>query len=263
MSIGRRRFLRHGVGAGFSVPLALPALRASAASLPLVMIDPGHGGIDPGAIGLDGTVEKIITLATGLDLRDRLLATKRYRVAMTRTRDVFVSLSERVALAQAHHASVFMSLHANIYSERAIRGGSAYTLSAHASDRLAAGLAKSENGADRVAGPKFQNVPSQVADILVSLVQHEIMLGSARLAEHVVAALGRVEPLLVHPWREADFAVLQSVSIPSTLVEMGFLSNPIDAANLQRPVFRATIAGALAGAIAAWFATGGLARVAG
>ncbi len=263
MSLPRRRLLRHGLRAGLAAPLLSPRRAAEAALAPLVMIDPGHGGIDPGALGLDGTVEKIITLATGFDLRARLLATRRYRVAMTRTADVFVSLGERVALAQKYRASLFMSLHANIFAEPAIRGGSAYTLSAHASDRLAGALAKSENGADRVAGPKFQHVPTQVAEILVSLVQHETMLGSARLAEHVVAALGRVEPLLVRPWRQADFAVLQSVSIPSTLVEMGFLSNPIDAANFQKPAFRASVAGALTGAIDSWFATGGLARVAG
>ncbi|MGC8469173.1 MAG: N-acetylmuramoyl-L-alanine amidase family protein [Acetobacteraceae bacterium] len=263
MLLPRRRLLRHGLRAGLAAPLLLPRRAARAERLRRVMLDPGHGGIDPGALGLDGTVEKVINLATALDLRSRLLATRRYAVGMTRTTDVFVSLGQRVALAQKFDADIFMSMHANIYSNPAIRGGSAYTLSAHASDALAAAMARDENREDRVVGPKLPPVSSQVAGILVSLVKHETMLGSARLAEHVVAALGRVEALLVDPWRQADFAVLQSVSIPSTLVEMGFLSNPIDAANFQKPAFRATIAGALASAIDSWFATGGLARVAG
>jgi len=230
--------------------------------LPLVMLDPGHGGRDPGAIGVSGTHEKRITLATALELRRQLLATKRYRVMLTRDRDVFVGLQERVTTARRRGAALFVSLHADALPDPSVRGASVYTLNETASDRQTAALAQRENAADRVGTPNVRGTSPEVARILISLVQQETRVGSTRMARSVVQALGREVPLLPNPARHAGFMVLKAADIPSVLVELGFMSNRADEAALRKPAHRAVLARALVRAVNGYFAAGGE-RVAG
>ena len=211
----------------------------------MVMLDPGHGGKDPGAIGVSGTYEKHVALATAEELRRRLLTGGRYRVGMTRQVDDFIPLDDRVGLAQMHSASLFVSIHADALADHAIRGASVYTLATSASDAQTAALAVQENSADRYGGVADAGLSPHVAQILASLVRHETRMGSARLQRSVVASLGQTLPLLDNPARHAAFAVLKASDIPSVLVEMGFMSNPRDEAALRSAAHRETVASAL------------------
>lgn len=223
---------------------AVATARTVPASLPLVVLDPGHGGKDPGAIGASGTHEKRIVLAAAHELKRRLEATGACRVAMTRTRDVFVPLAKRVEFARARDAALFMSIHAD--SAPGARGASVYTLSDTASDALSAGLAKRENAADAAGGLRIPAVPPEVARILMSLVRQETRQGSSHMAGLVVSSLRGDVALLPNTHREAAFAVLKAPDVPSVLVEMGFLSDRADEAALRRPEHRAKVADALA-----------------
>ncbi|MEO8713433.1 MAG: N-acetylmuramoyl-L-alanine amidase [Acetobacteraceae bacterium] len=272
-TIARRLLLRR-VGSGLAVmgTFLLPADFASAVGTPpvrprpgavprtppapLVMLDPGHGGKDPGAIGVSGTYEKQIALATAFELRRLLEASGRYRVAMTRAADHFVPLEERVARAQEHGAALFVSMHADALHDPGVRGASVYTLSSSASDSQTAQLAQRENSADRFAPPGYQVSPD-VARILASLVRRETRVGSARLARSVVGSLDRSLPMLPNPERHAGFVVLKAADIPSVLVEMGFMSNPRDEAELRRPAHRVVVARAMHDAVDAYFAASG------
>ncbi|HEY1410701.1 MAG TPA: N-acetylmuramoyl-L-alanine amidase, partial [Rhodopila sp.] len=138
---------------------------------PLVMLDPGHGGKDPGAIGFSGTYEKQVALATALELKRQLEADGRYRVALTRTRDIFIPLDDRVERAQRQGASLFVSMHADALTDHAVRGASVYTLAPRASDAQTAALARSENSADRFVGKQWQGMSPEVTQILASLVR--------------------------------------------------------------------------------------------
>lgn len=224
------------------------------ARAPLVMLDPGHGGKDPGAIGVSGTYEKQVALATALELRRQLGAGGHYRVALTRARDVFIPLEDRVAEAQAHGAALFVSMHADALGDKAVRGASVYTLSNTASDTQTAALAQRENSADRFAGPDWHGTSPQVARILASLVRQETRLGSGRLARDLVRNLDKDLPMLPNPDRHAGFVVLKAADIPSVLVEMGFMSNPRDEALLRRADHRRLVAQAMKRAVDAYFA---------
>jgi N-acetylmuramoyl-L-alanine amidase len=250
-NLNRRRFgrLALGLAAGLAVPAAS---RAGLRKMPLVMIDPGHGGHDPGAIAPDGVFEKDITLASGLDLRRSLLATGRYRVHMTRTEDVFVTLDGRVADAVAHQADLFIALHCDHLPEPDLRGASVFTLSPKASDQLSAGLAADENATDS-PGPDFGRVSPQVADILASLETRATRIGSATLAQDIQASFAGVIPLLPDPRRSANFAVLRDPATPSALLEMGCLTNPLDEALLNSPRHRRELAERLTDAIDIYF----------
>jgi N-acetylmuramoyl-L-alanine amidase len=230
-SLGRRALLRHR---------------------PVVVIDPGHGGIDPGAIGESGVFEKSITLATALQLARLLVATARFRVVLTRRSDVYVPLSERVALAEALHADLFVSLHANALPNAAKRGLAVFTLSKTASDREAASVAASENNA-AVDGLRLARHPREIEAVLVDLALRHTANFSLRLAHDLVSALGREVVLLDHPHRSAGFVVLTAPDIPSALVELGCLSNPIEEHLLQSPAYRRRLARGLAGAIETFF----------
>ncbi len=267
----RRVLLGHGVAGTFLLPALLHISMAAAASsktpqvaragiqhdkrrtLPLVMLDPGHGGKDPGAIGVSGTYEKHISLAAAQELKHQLEAGGRCRVELTRTRDVFVKLEERVARAQGHGAALFVSMHADALHDPGVRGASVYTLANTASDAQSAALAVRENSADRFGGPSFQDTPPEVARILSSLVRQETRAGSSRLAHSMVGSLDRDVPLLVNPSRHAGFVVLKAADIPSVLVEMGFMSNPRDEAQLRKPSHRVRVASAMARAVDAYF----------
>lgn len=221
--------------------------------IPLVMLDPGHGGKDPGAIGISGTYEKQVALATAFELRRQLEAGGHYRVELTRGRDIFVPLEERVAKAQERGASLFVSMHADALSDHSVRGASVYTLSTHASDAQTAALAQRENSADRFGGPVWHNTSPEVARILASLVRQETRVGSGRLARSMVGCLDRDVPMLPNPERHAGFVVLKAADIPSVLVEMGFMSNPTDEAELRRPQHRTLVAEAMKRAVDAYF----------
>jgi N-acetylmuramoyl-L-alanine amidase len=232
------------------------------APLPLVVLDPGHGGKDPGAIGITGTYEKHVAFAAATELKRQLLADRRVRVELTRGRDVFIPLEDRVGWAQKKGAALFVSMHADALDDHSVRGASIYTLSDTASDAQTAALAKRENSADRFGGPAFRDQPPEVANILASLVRQETRGGSARLQHRLVAALDRDLPMLQNPARHAGFVVLKAADIPSVLVEMGFMSNSQDEAALRRPEHRAIVAAAMKRAVDAYFDGQGI-RIAG
>ena len=228
----------------------MPLAQGSAPALPLVVIDPGHGGYDPGAIGRRGTEEKRVTLAAAQALRRRLQEGGKCRVAMTRERDEFISLADRVAFARTRDAALLISLHAD--SAPGAKGASVYTLAETASDPLAEALAQRENNADLAGGLSLPSVPPEVQAILLSLMRQETRGDSNRFARVVVRELTRSVPVLPKPRREAGFIVLKAPEVPSVLVEMGFLSDPGDEAALRRPEHRALIAASLAQAVEAW-----------
>lgn len=221
----------------------------------MVILDPGHGGKDPGAIGITGTYEKHIAFAAAQELQRQLASAGHYRVELTRTRDIFIPLPERVAIAQRRGAALFVSMHADALSNHSVRGASVYTLSDRASDAQTAALAQRENASDRFAGPGFQNTSPEVARILASLVRQETRQGSARLAHSLVSELRVDTRLLANPARQASFMVLKAADIPSVLVEMGFMSNREDEAALRQAPHRARVAGAVRRAIDNYFAS--------
>ncbi|MFC7473088.1 N-acetylmuramoyl-L-alanine amidase [Dankookia sp. GCM10030260] len=242
--------LAPGPAAGFARLADGRSLAAAAVSrgpLPLVVLDPGHGGKDPGAIGARGTQEKRITLAAALELKRQLEAAGRCRVALTRSRDVFIPLGRRIDLARRREAALFLSLHAD--SAPGARGASVYTLSETATDSFSAALARRENEADRAGGLRLPSVPPEVQRILLSLMRQETRAGSERLARLAVAALDGEVTLLPNTHRRAGFVVLKAPDVPSALVEMGFLSHPQDEAALNRPAHRARVAAALAATV--------------
>ena len=261
----RRLLLGRGVGAALMLPASAQAVAAHhqpkparpVGKLPLIMLDPGHGGKDPGAIGVSGTYEKHVALATAEELARQLRSTGRYRVSLTRQVDDFIPLDDRVGIAQSQGASLFMSIHADALTDHTVRGASVYTLATSASDAQTASLAARENAADRYGGMIDTGITPHVAQILASLVRHETRAGSARFQRGVVTSLGREVPLLDNPARHAAFAVLKAADIPSVLVEMGFMSNAHDEAALRQAPHRATVAAALHRAIDGYFASEG------
>ncbi|MBU6448752.1 MAG: N-acetylmuramoyl-L-alanine amidase [Rhodospirillales bacterium] len=256
----RRGFLRLGLGAAGLA--ALPRRSRAAGQKPLIMLDPGHGGHDPGAIAPDGFYEKTITLATGLELHQALLETRRYRVAMTRSSDTFISLEGRVNIALEHNADMFLSLHCDHLPEPDLRGASVFTLSNKASDRLAAAVAQDENSADGPTGAPA-GVSPQVANILASLETRATKIGSATLADDIASSFSAKIPLLPDPKRSANFAVLRDPSIPSALLEMGCLSNAEDERRLRDLRQRRLLVARLADAIDSYFSDPARGRIAG
>jgi len=236
-----------------------PTLRGKARPQyrPMIVLDPGHGGIDPGAIGPSGVYEKNIVYPTARDLARDLIVTRRFRVALTRGPDEFVPLRERVARARALHADLFLAIHADALPDPAMHGLSVFTLSAQASDREAAALADSENR-DVVDGVRLSREPREVGDILIDLARRQTDNSSIELAREVVTALGREVMLLDNPQRSADFAVLTAPDIPSALVELGCLSNPAEERLLREPGYQQRLARGLAHAIEAYFIVRGL-----
>jgi N-acetylmuramoyl-L-alanine amidase len=235
-------------------PVAAPEAKGNNPPPPLVMLDPGHGGKDPGAIGVSGTYEKQIALATALELKRQLEAGGQYRVELTRSRDVFIPLDDRVDRAQHKRADLFVSMHADALADHSVRGASVYTLAQTASDAQTAALARTENSADRFLGGQWQGTSPAVSQILASLVRHETRVGSVRIARRLVGSLDDDLPMLPNPDRHAGFVVLKAADIPSVLVEMGFMSNPRDEAALRQPSHRKLVAQAMQRAIDAFFA---------
>ena len=198
-------------------------------------------------------LEKDITLRTARTLKRRLERSGRYKVILTRDRDVFIRLRDRIAIARRHDADLFISLHADSIRRAGIRGLSVYTLSEKASDKEAAELADKENKADLIAGVDLSAETPEVTDILIDLAQRETMNESVRFAAELVQELRRVTTLLRRTHRFAGFAVLKAPDIPSVLIEMGFLSNRQDERALRREGYRARIADSVAQAIDRYF----------
>lgn len=220
-----------------ALPKPEPVTRQTAADLAdqriTVVIDPGHGGVDPGATGRSGIYEKHIVLSFAKDLARLLEAQGRYNVVMTRDRDIFVKLSDRRELARKAEADLFISIHADSHHDADLRGTSIYTLSETASDSVAAQLAVKENKADLIAGIELEEHPDEVSSILLDLTQRETMNLSARFASMVVEDLKERTHLLRNTHRFAGFVVLKAHDVPSVLVELGFLSNPEDELKLK------------------------------
>lgn len=234
-----------------ALPAALEGVEVTEARLPgrpLVVIDPGHGGNDPGASGVSGTVkEKALTLLLAQELRDRLAARGRVRVALTRNGDTSVPLETRAAIARALGADLFLSIHADSASNPLARGATVYSLSEVASDADAARLAAAQNGQLQSAGAADGSVRALLADLAV----RDEMRGSADFAVRLLGkAAGRVE-LRPEPHRFAAFRVLRGAEAPAVLFEAGYLSNAEDEAMLKNPAQRTRLVGALAQAIEA------------
>jgi N-acetylmuramoyl-L-alanine amidase len=219
----------------------------------VIVIDPGHGGADPGALAPSGAYEKDITLAAARDFKRRLDATKRYDVHLTRDTDTFIRLRDRIAIARAKNADLFISLHADTLQSKGVRGLSVYTLSEKASDKEAADLADKENKADLIAGIDLTSENPNVTNILIDLAQRETMNESARFAGNLVGELRTVSKVLPQAHRFAGFAVLKAPDVPSVLLEMGFLSNPDDEKALTSPIYRARMADSLVQAVNRFF----------
>ncbi len=210
-----------------------------------IVVDAGHGGVDPGCIGCAGTFEKDIVLSTALDLARQLEASKRYKVHLSRSNDTFVTLEDRVARARAHDADLFLSVHADALPEPTIRGASVFTLSEKASDKEAAAVAERENKADIVAGINFGSKDPEVNEILFDLTRRQTNNLSIRLAQRVVTELGRRVKLLNHTHRSAAFVVLKAPDIPSALIEIGCLSNRLEERALRQKSYQRAVATAL------------------
>jgi N-acetylmuramoyl-L-alanine amidase len=221
----------------------------------IVAIDAGHGGKDPGAIGANGTHEKLITMAVAREVARRLEARGQIRVILTRRDDSFIALQDRVELARAGDSTLFVSLHADAAPNLQARGFSVYTLNENASDEMAAMLAKRENAADRFAGVNFGAQPKAVKNILADLMARETANNSAIMAQTVVNRLSPPLQPMANPHRQANFAVLRAPEIPSVLVEMGFLSNAEDEKLLNQRSYQERMADRLALAIDSFFAS--------
>jgi N-acetylmuramoyl-L-alanine amidase len=222
---------------------------------PLVVLDPGHGGIDTGTRGSGGELEKDIVLAFAQTLRGQLEGSGKYRVVMTRTDDTFIPLGERVRFARARNAGLFISIHADALprKEGQAEGATVYTLSETASDAEAARLAEAENKADVIAGVDLTTEPDDVANILVDLAQRETKTFSMQFARTVVDELKTAARLHKNPLKSAGFKVLLAPDVPSVLIELGYMSTKDDLRQLNSVTWRARSAEALVKAIDAFF----------
>ena len=224
-----------------------------AQSRPLILIDPGHGGVDNGAQTPNGIQEKTITLAFAKRLQEILIASGQFDVALSRDDDSFMRLEQRVQLARTNKADLFISLHADIFEDTSIRGASVYTRDEQASDVLDKVLAEQENRADLLAGFEVPVAETAVVNILVDLMRREMRRQSYIAAQAIIDQLKPSVRIRRYPLRRADFFVLQSPDVPSILLELGFLSNIGDARNLTSPDWRGRVAEAVARGIALYF----------
>lgn len=252
MSHASRRGRRWLLAGGLATIVASPAAYAfgdGRRSKPVVVLDPGHGGHDSGAVGATGLLEKTVALDMAFKLRNMISHADTCDVVLTREDDVFVPLADRVRLTQSHRAHLLVSLHADALSDRKVSGASVYTLSPNASDPHAAELAERENS-EVATGPRpFAEHPPEVSVILESLMFREKQVFSRQMQRAVLDSLEREVALVRNPARSGNFLVLRSGSIPSILLEMGFMSNTEDELRLKSSEHRMKIAAALHRAI--------------
>lgn len=220
---------------------------------PLIIIDPGHGGQDPGATH-DKIYEKHIVLAIAKELERQLLSSGKYRVKLTRDKDVFIRLKDRVKFARKHGGDLFISIHADSIHKPDVSGSSVYTLSQKASDAQTAKLAEKENQADMMAGVDFVVEDEQVAFILGDFLMTDTMNQSKFFANTLVSNFKSSKlKTLQTPHRYAGFAVLKAPDIPSVLIEAGFVSNKREATLLNQPAHRSKLASSIKSGIDAYF----------
>jgi N-acetylmuramoyl-L-alanine amidase len=227
----------------------------SADSRPLIVIDPGHGGLDNGTQS-GGESEKNLVLNFGLALRDRIEKSGKYRVVMTRTDDTFIPLDDRVKIARTQSAALFVSIHADYLPHREgdVQGATIYTVSDRASDAEAERLAEMENKADAIGGVNLTDEPTDVADILIDLAQRETRTFSNRFARLLAGEMKNATRMYKHPLKSAGFRVLKAPDVPSVLVELGYVSNKGDLEHLVSESWRSKTVGSMAQAIDAFFA---------
>jgi N-acetylmuramoyl-L-alanine amidase len=228
---------------------------ATADLRPVIVIDPGHGGIDNGTQS-GSEYEKTLVLGFGLALRDRIEKSGKYRVVMTRTDDTFIPLNDRVKIAHNQSAALFVSIHADALPRREgdAQGATIYTLSDRASDAEAERLAEAENKADAIGGVNLTEEPTDVADILIDLAQRETRTFSNRFARLLMGEMKTATRMHKHPLKSAGFRVLKAPDVPSVLIELGYVSNKDDLENLVSEDWRSRTVGSVAHAIDAFFA---------
>jgi len=212
----------------------------------VIIIDPGHGGVDPGAIGKSKSYEKDVVLAIGKEVRDIINDTPGYIAYMTRDRDIFIPLAQRVKTAQRKKADLFISIHADSHANRDVRGGSVYVLSETSSDKEAERLARLANEGDMVAGIDLSDEDDQVRDILIDLVQRETMNKSAIFAREMLNEMNSVVKMKSTEPRFAGFRVLKAPEVPSILIEASYMSNPDDESMLNNEKAQKRLAASIA-----------------
>ena len=222
---------------------------------PLIVLDPGHGGIDTGTKGPNGQLEKDIVLDFTKRLREKIETAGKYRVLLTRSDDTFVPLAERVRFAREAGAALFISIHADSLPRREgdTQGATVYTLSETATDPAAARLAEQENRADVIAGVDLKDQPDDVAGILIDLAQRETKTFSVQFASKLVGIMKQTTRLHKDPLKSAGFRVLRAPDVPSVLVELGYVSNKEDLQSLSSDSWRDRTANAMASAIDGYF----------
>jgi N-acetylmuramoyl-L-alanine amidase len=215
----------------------------------VIVIDAGHGGIDSGTTGVNGSMEKDLVLDEALRLQ-KLLVKRGYAVYLTRDSDVYIPLGERVEIARTHRADLFISLHADSNPDSGVSGASVYTLSEAGTDKEAAALARKENQSDVIAGVDLTGQDGPVASILIGLAQRDTINRSAHFAQNVVTQLGRATDVLQRePHRSAAFVVLKAPDVPAVLIELGYLSNAQDCTQMSEPGWREEVAVAISNAV--------------
>jgi N-acetylmuramoyl-L-alanine amidase len=238
-------------------PAAVVQPRPKSDARPIIVLDPGHGGIDNGTKAASGEMEKTLVLEFALLLRDKIEKAGKYHVVMTRSDDTFVALADRVQFARAQQASLFISIHADALprGEGDAQGATVYTLSETASDSEAARLAETENRADVIAGVDLTYQPDDVADILIDLAQRETKSYSVQFARGLIDSMRTAARMHKHSLKSAGFRVLKAPDIPSVLIELGYVSNRQDIKSLTSADWREHTADSIAKAIDRFFIT--------
>lgn len=223
----------------------------------VVVLDAGHGGVDSGAKGVTGLQEKDLVLDEVLRTA-KALTREGYKVLTTRSSDVYIPLRERIAIARSDHADLFISLHADSNPDSSVHGASVYTLSESGSDKEAAALARKENQSDVIAGVDLTGEDTPVASILIDLAQRDTINHSARFAQAAVSELSHATDIIARdPHRSAAFAVLKAPDVPAVLIELGYLSNSGDAAQMDKARWRENVASAIVRAVDRQFGRNG------
>ncbi|WP_196502809.1 N-acetylmuramoyl-L-alanine amidase family protein [Aestuariivirga litoralis] len=227
----------------------------AAPSLPkhVIVLDPGHGGIDGGAVSHDGVKEKDVVFAYAQSLKAALTETGRFDVLLTRDDDKLIKLEDRVKFARDHKADLFVAIHADMLRDQSVRGTTVYTVSDKASDDVAEALAQKENRADLLAGVDLGKQKEEVASTLINLMQRESKAQALHFAKLTVSAIRPVTEFTGQPMRAANFAVLKAPDVPSVLIELGYLSNTADKGMLTSNQWRKEMSESMTKAVIGYF----------